>query len=222
MSSFVCEGCGETFTPPPRGKRERRFCSRECYRSNSGGEKHSCFQKDAVNCVCMQCNSKFRVTKSLEHKLFCSSSCWRDHQKENPKNGIGQCPNCGENFKRLKAGQACCSSDCQHRFFVGEDSKNWKGGEYQGCDDVVRIHTGKLRDSGKSAGQDIYARKHRVIVEEAIGRELFEDERIWHIDRDHGNNSLRNLYIFKSQSEMCRAINSKQLPTTSNITSIDG
>lgn len=43
----------------------------------------------------------------------------------------------------------------------------------------------------------LWVKEHRYVVENYIGRKLFKNERVHHIDGDKRNNSLDNLYIFK-------------------------
>ncbi len=42
--------------------------------------------------------------------------------------------------------------------------------------------------------------KHRLIIEKKIGRQLWDFEKIHHIDEDKQNNHIENLFICKSQS----------------------
>lgn len=42
--------------------------------------------------------------------------------------------------------------------------------------------------------------KHRLIIEKEIGRQLWDFERVHHIDEDKQNNHIENLFICKSQS----------------------
>lgn len=212
-----CEGCGCTFTPSPNSRKGRRFCSIQCYRTNANGKKHSCYQHEAPIVACKQCGVPVRRTTSFKERSFCNATCWRKYQKRCPRNGYGICPVCGTSFFRLHKTQRCCGIKCQKLFYRYENSACWKGGEYESYEGFIFLNTKTKRTTGRTVGQSIYRRKHRVVVEKAIGRKLFSDEKIWHIDRYKSNNRVENLYIFRSQSEMARAINAKQLPTQSNI-----
>jgi len=211
---MACKGCGQTFTPLPRRSLKCKFCCHKCYLDHAKKENHSCYQKEATSCVCRQCQRPFRTTKSSEHRLFCCSKCWREHQTENPVNGFGDCIGCGEQFTKEKSDQICCSRVCYFSSHAMENSRSWKGGSYiRYSDDVEHVHSGEYREPGSI----IYRRRPRIVVAGAIGRNLFDDERVWHINRDRQDNSLSNLYLFQSQSEMARAIGSRHLPEKSNI-----
>lgn len=189
-----CIGCGlETMNPS--------YCTIECFRKNAKGKKHSCYQPNLKTKNCPECRKKFREKR----KIFCSMKCY---QAKIARDNTGICANCGDSFNKLKKEQVTCGEDCRRKFFVREKTQMWNGGEYQdaetGCEHVL-IASRK------------YRRKPRIIAAELIGRDLFADERVWHLDRDRTNNNSRNLYIFRSASEMARAINLKNLPQLSNI-----
>ncbi len=213
----VCEGCGVTFTPPPSSPRKRRFHSIACYRQNTGGNKHSQYQHDTTTVACKQCGDTIRLTSGSRDILFCDADCWRKYQKAHPTQGHGVCPKCGIGFLRMRKTQVCCSDTCQNAFYRLEKSPCWNGGEWVSQSGVIFVSARRRRGKGKFPEQPLYLLKHRMIVAEAIGRDLFPEEMIWHIDRNHSNNRLWNLYIFRSYSEMSRAIGRKQLPLKSNI-----
>lgn len=218
----VCQGCGKTIPDLLQSQSYRKFCRHDCYLRYAKKERHSCFQHGAESRVCATCGEELRVTGSEEERQFCSIECWRMYQKENPVNGIASCPQCGKSFRRNKAGQICCSDACANSYYTGTNSKGWGGGEYEDYVGFHHVFTGVRRKTGKSAGEVIYLRKHRLIVEKAIGRKLFGEERIWHIDRDRSNNELDNLYVFQSSREMMAAYSRRRLPTKSNIEVVKG
>ena len=215
-ASCKCEGCGGMFTPFPKSHKDRRFCSLACYRTNVNGKTHSQYQHDATVVHCKQCGTAVRITSGARDILFCGSACWRKYQKSHPTQGRGVCPQCGIGFLRIRKTQVCCSDKCRHKYYRLEKNGNWNGGKTTSSDGAILVHSRKKRGKGKFPDVPLYLLQHRVIIEEAIGRELFSEERIWHIDRDLSNNRLYNLYIFKSHGEMMRAFY-RQLPTRSNI-----
>lgn len=209
-----CKGCGKVFTPSPKARKKQAFCSHECYLLYAKKENHSCYQTNSPQCDCRQCGDSFRVTDSARHRQFCSAKCWRLFQKSNPANGFGDCIECGTHFTRKKDGQVFCCQDCQCSRMKMENSPHWKGGSFVRYeDDVEYVHCGEWRENGTT----VYRRRPRIVVANAIRRELFDDEKVWHIDRDHQNNSIENLYLFRSQSEMAKAIGCGNLPHRSNI-----
>lgn len=213
-----CEGCKKCFSKKPRDSRTRRFCSHKCYLGFAKLEKHPCFQDDAVEVSCANCDVRFRVSKCYEgKKRFCTSECWRAFQKQHPKNGIGSCIECGTVFRKLKLSQVFCCRSCQAKHCRDDKSPTWKGGAYVSSQGHIVVRTEEKRTSGSNAGRAVYRGSHRVLVESVIGRRLDAQEKVWHIDRDKTNNSIENLFIFRSQVEIASAIGKKNLPTKSNI-----
>jgi hypothetical protein len=216
-SGLICEGCGCQFSKKPGETRNRRFCTRQCYQRFAKREHHACYQKDAQSRVCVGCQTLFRVTKSELGRKFCEIECWRRFQREHPANGLADCKECGKTFKRLKAGQLFCCDSCRLAHCHDEQSPSWKGGVYLGSEGFVVCRTDQKRESGSNAGRAVYTRRHRLIVEAAIGRKLDTQEKIWHIDGDKSNDKVENLYIFRSQAEMASAIGRGDFPSVSNI-----
>lgn len=71
-----------------------------------------------------------------------------------------------------------------------EDSPRWKGG--------IDKRTG-YRKRSNSDGKSMW--EHRLVMSEALGRELTSTEIVHHINLDKLNNSLDNLYLFPSRRE---------------------
>jgi hypothetical protein len=88
--------------------------------------------------------------------------------------------------KWSEARRAACSPG------KGDQSPNWRGG--------VSINSGgyicDLVPDHPHAAQNGYVRRHRLVVEKAIGRYLDPEEVVHHIDGDKLNNSIENLMLF--------------------------
>lgn len=71
------------------------------------------------------------------------------------------------------------------RGLFGKDHWNWKGGHVNGQGYRVVYHKGKR------------IMEHKLIAEKKIGRELYSDEVVHHIDGNRSNNSEDNLQVMK-------------------------
>jgi hypothetical protein len=72
----------------------------------------------------------------------------------------------------------------------GEKNPNWKGGTYL-LDGYRYIH----HPEHLNATEDGYIAKHRLVMEEKLGRYLNKEELVHHIDGNKLNNSPENLEI---------------------------
>jgi hypothetical protein len=222
MVTLNCEHCKnpfETTKAKARGCKSvkpRRFCSHKCFWDHNKGTVHNSYQHNAKQFECKQCGKKVRKTKNNKH-VFCSTECWRAYQTIYPVNGFTKCLNCGKTFKRLKPEHYFCTRSCRDKHKIGEKSHCWKGGRAKHGDGRIALYTKERYKDGKSKGEIRYRLEHRVAVEEYIGRPLEHQEKVWHIDCDKGNNSLQNLFVFRSQGDMNKAIHKGLLPLESNL-----
>ena len=90
-----------------------------------------------------------------------------------------------------------CSLVCAAQNRTGEKNSNWKGGEITRTDgyELVRIGTASRDKKGKR-----YELKHRLVMEEHLGRKLSEDEVVHHINGNKSDNRIENLEILEHQS----------------------
>lgn len=81
-------------------------------------------------------------------------------------------------------------------------SKNgmWKGGEITRSDGYVLVRKGVVSRKSKGAR---YKLKHRIIMEEFLGRPLLRNEVVHHINGIKNDNRIENLEL-TNQSEHCR------------------
>jgi len=114
-----------------------------------------------------------------------------------------------QSAKRNKTGYCrdCYSINVQKGIkkpqFSGQNSGRWGGGEYVSSDGYLMV---KVPNLFLDSGRQVYKRKHILIYEEHIGRQLKTTkggggEQIHHIDGNKQNNEISNLLLCKNVSE---------------------
>ena len=108
-----------------------------------------------------------------------------------------------QSFNRKKTNfcRSCCSKSTQKGIkrpqFSSNKSKRWNGGEYVSSDGYIMV---KVSDSFLESGRQLYKRKHILIYESFLGREMITKkggggEQIHHLDGDKQNNNIENLFL---------------------------
>ncbi len=132
---------------------------------------------------------------------------------------IRKCQNCDNEIKIsvsevLRGRGNYCSNDCKYEvrsvIWAGEKGPNWKGGEYTNDQGYIMIR----KPNHPKATSNGYIRKHRMIMENFLGRILASDEIVHHINGDLKDNSIKNLQVISQSFHMSqhykeREINSK-------------
>lgn len=111
-----------------------------------------------------------------------------------------QCLSCGKNIELkdwfAKNGlRKYCSIKCQHNYYSGSNSPQWKGGE------IVKDGYVFVRMPRHPRSNNNYVQKHIVVMEKFLGRFVLESEVVHHIDGNTENNDIDNLLLFKSENE---------------------
>lgn len=78
-----------------------------------------------------------------------------------------------------------------------ERNSHWKGGEMIDKDGyvLVKTHDHPSRDTHN------YIRKHRLVMEQSLGRYLLPGEVVHHLDGDKQNNTIDNLRLYAHNSD---------------------
>lgn len=129
---------------------------------------------------------------------------------------IVKCENCKKDYeitketlkkKKTNYCRKCYSKSTQKGIkrpqFSENNSKRWKGGEYISSDGYIMV---KITDNYIDSGRQLYKRKHILIYEKYLGRELITQkggggEQIHHIDGNKVNNSIDNLILCSDVKE---------------------
>jgi hypothetical protein len=143
-----------------------------------------------VTVKCLHCGGDFTRKHSVifnkfgtQTRKFCSNSCAVTHRTVTP---YFECAMCKKNVARSKGQsggynykQIYCSRSCQHK------SLNKGGYVHRG---YRYIHIDKAA-----------VLEHRHVMEKEIGRKLFADETVHHIDGNTENNAPSNLELWSSR-----------------------
>ncbi|MGG5486271.1 DUF559 domain-containing protein [Gaetbulibacter sp. PBL-D1] len=99
-TEHTCKVCNTIFKA--YAKENRKFCSKQCWKSSKKGVAF--IQKNGKNVNCKQCNKQFykpksQINRSKNH--FCSTQCQIDYQGRNKLSF--ECKMCGIEFRRSKS-----------------------------------------------------------------------------------------------------------------------
>ena len=112
----------------------------------------------------------------------------------------GICTNCngplGRNEGTKRVTTLC--RDC----LKGELSSNWKGG-YTNSDGYIIVQTGVGR------GNRIAVLQHRLVMEQHLGRKLYKDENVHHINGVRSDNRIENLELWSSSQPSGQRVEDK-------------
>lgn len=145
-----------------------------------------------IDLQCDSCKNKYQISyqnynstqkrRNYDGLTICRSCTSKNNAKENFKDTWGW--NKGQRFP-LKS---------------GPNSPTWKGGSYISSDGykMIRTKTGRLE---KECGWNQYSKEHRIIAEKQLGRTLFKEEIVHHINGDKLDNKQDNLSVLKNNKE---------------------
>ena len=134
----TCKTCGREFN----GKKDRKYCCRECYLKAPRGEAwnkgtvgvSTGRPKTGVEIICKHCGKKFYEPHCYNYAQFCSMSCYHLHRWGGSRVEARLCVICGAPFNAKKSmTNKTCSGNCaeisRRRNMSGEKSHLWRGGK---------------------------------------------------------------------------------------------
>jgi hypothetical protein len=143
-------------------------------------------------------------------------NCVNSTPKAPRKKIVATCKGCGEkrtvdyySYQRrksdycLRCNATMTQTGVKKPHLSGENSARWKGGEYISSDGYEMV---KCEGEEHPSGRVKYKRKHVLVMEEHIGRELKTQaghmgEQVHHIDGDKRNNDIANLLLCEDTRE---------------------
>jgi len=151
--------------------------------------------------ICPVCKKTFKLAPNRIRKSNCCSKKCMGIFNIKPKIPNMPCQFCGISFyakpSLIKKGLVkYCSRRCSDESKIGKStSKRMERvatgyGYYQVC-----------KPSHPRADSNKYVREHILVVEKHLNRFLNPDETVHHINGEKGDNRIKNLYLFPSQTE---------------------
>ena len=157
---------------------------------------------------CDYCGKQFNKRASAVRE---KNYCCKEHRHK-AKYLVLKCDTCGIFFERLRVsyngGKCFCSKECAKEFTSERMSKYNKEHNHDAMTPQRResISVSKKLSPEKRASYERHhgRHKHRIVMEEILGRPLLSTEIVHHKDGNKQNNEPDNLYLFSSKAEHSR------------------
>ena len=107
----------------------------------------------------------------------------------------------GTQLKRKLCSRVCWSKYANSKNHLQLGNKHWayKNGEFKTPEGYIKILNPARERNGRGDKQK-YVHKHRLIMEQYLGRKLLKEENVHHINGKRDDNSIENLELWvKSQ-----------------------
>lgn len=98
-----------------------------------------------------------------------------------------------------------CSSHDWHKEHNKDKNPNWKGGKRIESGGYVEIYKPDHPDARVNG----YIKEHKLVMEEHLGRYLFSNENIHHLNGDKTDNNLENLELWSTSQPSGQRIEDK-------------
>ena len=214
--SKICKECKQPFecfksTPT------KKYCTQACYFAVK--KKHG-----SVMVKCRECGVEFSSKKSSK-SVFCSRTCYDKHPNHKSPHGTKRmsksCEMCDKLIPNPLITTKYCSKKCQYESYriprinctciycgksytVEHHRKNSKfcsndckyASQFNQSNEVI---SSRGYVAVREAGTSKYRSKHRVVMEEHLGRSLHPNETIHHINQDKEDNRIENLIILSEK-----------------------
>jgi len=164
------------------------------------------YRKKVVPKRCLFCKKLFSKNpeesyKQWNKRQFCTKSCARSGKfSVNWKGGVScvkpKCVDCGKEVSDYRA-KRC--KNCRSKFYsTGSRNGNWKGGvSYDGLGYKMIYKPNHPYAKNKK-----YVYKHRIVMEEKLGRYLKTNEIVHHRNVNITDNRLDNLELLTKSEHM--------------------
>lgn len=142
----------------------------------------------AITKKCAYCGAEFSVKPSLARVQCCSRECKGKLKTE--KHAIDMtCVECNTTFRKVPSARR----DPDHAFCSATCAALWNGKNRSARDNQWRIGLGGYVIRAGN-GQTIF--EHRVVMEQHLGRPLFDYENVHHINGIKHDNRIENLELW--------------------------
>ena len=118
------------------------------------------------------------------------------------------CLTCNSIYQTITEHQKYCCFNCYDN--TREKSSNWKGGVAKHADGYLL----EIMPSHPNAIGGRYVLQHRLVMERHLGRYLYKQEIVHHINEIKSDNRIENLRLYKSRKEHVKFHRSSQFKRT--------
>lgn len=211
---MTCIACQQPFyCYPSEAETGRKYCSVTC-RGLHLNKKEGAANRTPVGFTCANCGTGFHMMQSYltayqkkfgRDPMYCSMKCSGEgRRKTSEEKNTLVCQSCGVTVSRRRnnsgkfyTGQKFCSPECKvkgqmqkaaDKFNSGEFGRHVKRNGYVWIT-VPSLITGKKHE----------VLEHRYIMSKKLGRPLFKEETVHHINGIRADNSEANLELFSSR-----------------------
>lgn len=109
-----------------------------------------------------------------------------------------KCKICNLEFKVYQCSkkQKTCSFKCRNKMMTGKKAYNWRGGRRKHNNGYILRYSPNHPYAYHGA-----VLEHRLVMEKYLGRYLKPEERVHHVNHIKTDNRVKNLILFKNESE---------------------
>jgi len=208
----VCARCGQNFKVKPKDATQK-FCNRACKIAHEAVFGRENARVECTNFNCGVCGKLFSykpaAIRSYRKKfgkdpMYCSTECGGLGRRLSEEAWNTTCVQCGNqmNIQRRPGGtinrvKRLCSTECRSQF--RRLSYQAHNPDQQPTKRVARNGYIRMVIPGKNGepSRDVF--EHRYVMEQHLGRELFPEETVHHINGDRFFNDISNLELFSSR-----------------------
>lgn len=214
---LTCTNCAQPFyCYPSEAEKGRRYCSLSCRTAHLHKKGLTAASRTPVNFTCRECGKPFVMMQAYltayrkkfsRDPLYCSMQCSNaGRRKDADERNKFTCANCGKieirnrttKAFRIYRDQKYCSQECKIAAQMAVASERFEQGEYKRHtkrNGYVWITVPALSRNGGPRN----IMEHRYIMSRQLGRELFPEETVHHINGNRQDNRIENLELFSSR-----------------------
>jgi hypothetical protein len=211
----TCEQCGNTFQVKPNKADKVRFCDRTCWRAYEAVHGRTASYKDPIPFTCQFCGNTFTMKRGFVNAyrkkwnrdpMYCNMKCSdAGRRRASDERNKRPCLHCGAIFlkkRRFAADtiyreQKFCNLTCKGAYHTKMAAEKFMRGEYGRH--VKRNGYVWISVPKGVTGKKGSVMEHRFVMSQHLGRELFAEETVHHINGDRSNNDLTNLELFSNR-----------------------